>query len=175
MSASSARRARRATRDAQRWHEFITARRSDAVGSSHDPTSACQVGLAAEAFVLSIEEARRINALYERHGFHPAWRYPGEFASKWAGVDAFGRTLLVLSRDRHGVLQVDYFRRTRALAYGTRRARIAFIEAVKKHPDAAARSAMVRAARGAFAAAMIQARECDASPLVRAAGGVGHA
>jgi hypothetical protein len=173
MSASSVRRARRATRDAQRWREFMTARRPDAAGSAHHAMSAYQVGTVAEAFVLSIEEARRINALYERHGFHPAWRYPGEFAPKWAGVDAFGRALLV--RDRDGVFQVGYSRRTRALVYGTRRARIAFIEAVKKHPDAAAQSAMVRAARGAFAAAMIQARECDAASLGRAGGGVGHA
>jgi hypothetical protein len=174
VSASS-RRARRGTRDAQRWREFLIARRPDAVGSAHDAVSAYQVGSVAEAFVLSIEEARRVNALYERHGFHPAWRYPGEFAPKWAGVDAFGRALLVLVGDRDGVFQVGYFRRTRALAYGTRRARIAFIEAVKKHPDAAAQSAMVRAARGAFAAAMIQAREYDAAPLGRAAGGVDHA
>ena len=175
MSVSSARRARRATRDAQRWREFLSARRPDAVGSAHDALSAYQVGSVAEAFVLSIEEARRINALYERHGFHPAWRYPGEFSPKWAGVDAFGRALLVLVRDRDGVFQVGYFRRTRALAYGTRRARIAFIEAVKKHPDAAAQSALVRAARGAFAVAMIQARDCDAASLGRARGGVGHA
>ena len=116
---------------------------------------------AASAFIRAIRESLDVLAQYEAFGLDPArflgpvWHDP-PITEPIPGVDASGRALVVMKRASDGASGHWHERRTRGLARLVRPERLAFVEAVKKHPGAAEGAA--RKAREAFARAWKDAR-----------------